>query len=200
MKQVPMLLIWLRLFLGLCMVPVAVFFPGHFAAIAIPMLTVGLISDILDGIVARRLGVSTEWLRRMDSSVDQVFFVAVVCATWIHCPTFFSEHALKLGILVGFEVMTYVLSFAKFRKEVATHTLGAKAWTLLLFATLVQLMIQCESGMLFEVFFWVGLLTRMEIMAIILILKEWTNDVPTVYHAVRLRQWREIRRSNWFSG
>jgi hypothetical protein len=98
------------------------------------------------------------------------------------------------------EALTYLISFLKFRKEIATHTIGAKIWTLLLFATLIQIILQCESSVLFEFCFWVGLATRLEIIAIILTLKEWANDVPTVYHSVRLRQGKAIKRNKIFNG
>jgi CDP-diacylglycerol--glycerol-3-phosphate 3-phosphatidyltransferase len=48
--------------------------------------------------------------------------------------------------------------------------------------------------------FWIGILTRVEVIAILLVLKEWTNDVPTLYHAVRLRQNKLIRRNKFFNG
>ncbi len=105
-----------------------------------------------------------------------------------------------MGILLGVEALTYTVSFLKFRKEIATHSIGAKIWTLLLFATLVQLLLQCESGILFQCMFWVGLLTRIEIIVIILTLKQWENDVPTFYHALQLRRNKEIKRHKLFNG
>ena len=82
----------------------------------------------------------------------------------------------------------------------ATHSIGAKIWTLLLFATLIQIILECQSILLFNICFWLGLLTRLEIIAIILILKKWTNDVPTFYHSIKLRQEKEIKRHKIFNG
>jgi phosphatidylglycerophosphate synthase len=168
--------------------------------IAIILLTVGLLSDIFDGILARRFKISTQKLRRLDSTVDQVFFISVVIATYIQCPNFFKTNSIKLAILLVFEGLTYIFSFIKFKKEIATHSIGAKIWTLLIFATLVQIILQCQSNVLFNICFWIGLITRLEIIAILLILKNWTNDVPTFYHAIKLRQNKEIKLNKLFNG
>lgn len=200
MKKIPVILIYSRLVLGLTLVVLSWFRADNYKVLAILILTTGLLTDIFDGIIARKLKVSTQNLRRLDSSVDQVFFIAVAVATYIQCPGFFRENALKLAILVGFEGLTYLVSLIKFRKEIATHTIGAKIWTLILFATFVQVISECQSVILFNLCFWVGLLTRFEIVLIILTLKKWTNDVPSFYHSIQLRKGIEIRRHKLFNG
>jgi phosphatidylglycerophosphate synthase len=197
---IPKALIISRLIIGLLIIILSAFHIGHYKTIAITLLTIGLLTDIFDGIIARRLNISSQRLRRLDSTVDQIFFISVGIATYIQCPDFFADNSLKLAVLIGIEALTYLVSFLKFRKEIATHSLGAKIWTLLLFAILIQIMVQCESTTLFTICFWVGLITRFEIIAIILILKRWTNDVPTFYHAIKLRQGKEIRRHKMFNG
>ena len=107
---------------------------------------------------------------------------------------------MQLVILFGFELMAYLLCFLKFRKEIATHSIGAKIWTLFLFATLLEISWQCQSDVLFAFCFWIGLATRLEIMVIILMMKNWTNDVPSAYHAWQLRQGKEIKRNKIFNG
>lgn len=200
MKKIPVILIYSRLVLGLTLVVLSWFRADNYKVLAILILTTGLLTDIFDGIIARKLKVSTQNLRRLDSSVDQVFFISVAVATYIQCPGFFRENALKLAILVGFEGLTYLVSLIKFRKEIATHTIGAKIWTLILFATFVQVISECQSVILFNLCFWVGLLTRFEIILIILTLKKWTNDVPSFYHSIQLRKGIEIRRHKLFNG
>ncbi len=195
-----MFLILSRLLAGLIIIPLSYAGIENYKIIAISLLTFGLISDIFDGIIARRLQVSTQKLRRLDSSVDQLFFMAFGVATYIQCPLFFSSNAMPLIFLFGFEAATYLVSYIKFRKEIATHSIGAKFWTLLLFATLIQLIVSCGSVVLFQLCFWVGIITRAEIIAIILTLKEWTNDVPSLPHAIKLRKGIEIKRNKLFNG
>ena len=198
--KIPIALIFSRLIIGLTIIVLSIIRVHNYKAIAITLLTVGLLTDIFDGIIARQLNVSTQKLRRLDSSIDQIFFISVAIAVYIQCPDFFKVNALKLTVLLGLEGMTYVISFLKFKKEIATHSIGAKIWTLLLFATLIEIILRCQSATLFNICFWIGILTRLEIIAIILTLKKWTNDVPTFYHSLKLRHNKEIKKHKIFNG
>lgn len=200
MTKVPLLLIYSRLAIGLSIVVASLLQIEHYSTIAVILFSIGLLTDIFDGIIARRLGVSTTGLRRLDSTIDQVFFICFAVATYIQCSGFFKSNSTKLVILLSAEALIYAVCFLKFRKEVATHSIGAKLWTLTLFATLVQVMLQCTSGVLFSICFWLGLLTRLEIVAILFVLRKWTNDVPSLYHAVQLRRGKAIKRHKLFNG
>lgn len=200
MKQLPILLIYTRLVLGPLIIILSALQVTHYNIIAISIIVIGVLSDIFDGIIARRLQISTQKLRRLDSSADQIFFMAEAVATYLQCPDFFKTHSLQIAILLGFEGLTYIVCFIKFRKEIATHSFGAKLWTLVLCATLIEIVWHCQSAILFEICFWFGLVTRLEIIAIILTLKAWTNDVPTIYHARQLRLGKAIKRHKLFNG
>ncbi|KIA92922.1 CDP-alcohol phosphatidyltransferase [Pedobacter kyungheensis] len=200
MKNIPIALIYSRLLIGFAIILLSVFQATYYSFLAITLLSIGLLTDVFDGIIARRLNISSEKLRRLDSSIDQVFFISVAVATYIQCPDFFKDNLVKLVVLVAFEASTYLVSYLKFKREIATHSIGAKIWTLILFATLIEVMAHCQSVVLFELCLWVGLTTRLEILAIVFTLKKWTNDVPTIYHAVKLRKGKEIKRNKLFNG
>jgi len=200
LTKLPLALIYSRLVIGLTITVLSILKVDSYSLIAVVALSVGLLTDIFDGIIARRLHISTQTLRRLDSTVDQVFFISFAFATYIQCPDFFNDNYIKLIILFGIEGLAYLVCFLKFRKEIATHSIGAKIWTLFLFAALVQIILQCQSYILFNICFWLGLLTRLEIIAIILTLKKWTNDVPSIYHALQLRHGKEIKRHKIFNG
>ena len=194
------MLIYARLILGILVLFSAILNVAHYASIAVTFLTVGLFSDVFDGIIARRLNVSTIGLRRLDSTIDQIFFLCIVIATYLQRPTFFSAHLIALGLLMASEALIYVVSFWKFKREVATHSIGAKFWTLSLFATLVDVTLKGDSTILFQICFWFGIITRIEIVAILAILRDWTSDVPSFLHALRLRRGEEITRNRLFNG
>src|ERR1700761_4270401 len=58
---------------------------GHGTALAV-LILLATLSDIFDGIAARRLGVSTPALRRADSIVDLVFWLATIAALFFLRP------------------------------------------------------------------------------------------------------------------
>jgi CDP-diacylglycerol--glycerol-3-phosphate 3-phosphatidyltransferase len=198
-NKVPASLIILRLLLGPVLVVFSIFKIDHYTVIAVAFLVTGLLSDIFDGIIARRLGISSEKFRRMDSNADQFFFITTVGATIIQCPQFFWDQRVWLILLMASEAMIYAVSYIRFRKEVATHSIGAKIWSLTLVAALVEIMLTCNSAWLFQVCFWIGIVSRMEITAILL-LKTWTSDVPTLFHAWQIRNGKTIKRHKLFNG
>jgi len=196
-NSIPISLIYLRILIGIVLLVISVLHIECSVFIPVSLFTIGLLSDVFDGIIARRLGISSEYLRRMDSAADQVFWVLVATSVVITFPDFLKDHWIKLVLLIAIESLTYAVSYAKFGKEVATHAISSKIWTLIMFATLVQVMIIGNSNVLFEICFYTGILTRIEIVVILLLLRNWTNDVPSVFHAVRLRQGRVISRNKF---
>jgi len=199
-RKIPITLIYLRLVLGLVVLLLSMWVVSGYKWFALSLLTIGLLTDVFDGIVARRLHISTQRLRRLDSTVDQIFFITIALATYLQCPDFFYTNKLQLFVLLAAEGLAYGVCFWRFKKEVATHSIGAKIWTLFLFATLVEVILRCQSTFLFQCCFWIGILSRAEIIAILCVLKTWANDVPTLFHALKLRQGKAIKRHKWFNG
>ena len=188
-----------RALMGPVIIYLAFLGQGSGAIIAV-LLVVGILTDVFDGIIARRLNVSTQKLRRLDSAVDQLFWFCAIAGTYIMCPAFYKNNMLMLAILLGTELLTYVISFIKFRKEVATHAIASKVWAITIMAALMQVALSCNSTTLFYICFYVGMITRIEIMVILFALKEWSNDVPTFYHAFMLRKGNPIKRNKLFNG
>lgn len=163
-------------------------------------MTMGLLSDVFDGIVARKLNVSTQMMRRLDSSVDQIFWLCIAGSVYIIAPSFYMDNWLLIFILLSFEGFCYVLCYLRFKKEVATHAISSKIWTLILFATIVDVVLNGHSNVWFQICFYTGIITRMEVILIIVVIKEWVNDVPSIYHAFLLRKGKPIKRNKMFNG
>ncbi len=186
------MLIYSRGVFGGVIIALAILKPHHSRLLILTLIGLGLLSDIFDGIIARKLNISTSKLRRMDSNVDQFFWFCVVAGAYILSPGFFKTNLVLIIILLSAEAACYILSFLKFKKEVATHAVSSKIWVLLLFATLIQVIATGNSVLLFYICFYVGIATRVEIISILLILRQWTNDIPSVFHAVALRKGKNI--------
>ena len=200
MKKIPIALIFSRLILGIIILIIPFFHISYFKELIISLLTIGLLTDIFDGIIARKLGVSSQQLRRLDSLIDQIFWTCTLLSVLMLCPAFFKENQMKFYVLIGAEVLTYIISYLKFKKEVSTHAILSKIWTLSILATLIQIIATCNSVWLFDICFYLGLISRIEIVLILLVIKEWTTDVPSIYHAFQLRKGKTIKRNKFFNG
>lgn len=199
-RQLPYFFLYLRLVLGLFFPIYAYFQFPFYSWVGIFFLVVGLLSDVLDGMLARKFGVSSEKFRRLDSNIDQVFYLGMLAGMFVHSSLFFAQNLWQIVGLVSLEVSIYLVSFLRFKKEVATHSWGAKLWSISLVVTFIDVIVNETSGTVFLFCFWLGTISRLEIIAILFTLREWTNDVPTIFHAVQLRKGKEIKRSKWLNG
>jgi CDP-diacylglycerol--glycerol-3-phosphate 3-phosphatidyltransferase len=158
--------------------------PGAFAV----CLILAFVSDVFDGILARRLNVATPGLRRLDSIADSVFYAAALSAAWhLHQPEL-REHLPGLVVLVVIEVARYAFDLWKFRREAAYHLWSSKLWGICLFVGFFGLLVLGRGGLYVAVPVYVGILVDLEGVAVSVVLREWKSDVPSLVHAWRLRQ------------
>ena len=60
-----------------------------------------LVSDIFDGVLARKWQCDTAGVRLFDSMADTVFYVSVGVALWVGQPRLWHDNAILLGILLA---------------------------------------------------------------------------------------------------
>lgn len=186
MRLLPLLLVTLRLLLG----PAVVFLAlthrrGLWLVIAIVL---ALLSDIYDGRIARHYGVATEALRRYDSICDTIFYLSVAVSAWIVERAALVAVAKWLIAVATLEVIRYVFDFVKFRREASYHMWSAKLWGLFLAFSSCALLGWGIGGMLLKMALIIGIVSDFEGLAISMVLQRWAHDVPTIFHALRLRE------------
>jgi CDP-diacylglycerol--glycerol-3-phosphate 3-phosphatidyltransferase len=152
------------------------------------MIAAGFLSDIYDGVLARRWGTATAALRIADSAADTVFYVGVLVAVVErHWPVIHARLWL-LAVLLGLEATRVVFDWVKFRRMASYHSYASKAWSALLALATVALL--CFNGG-----FWLttvaiawGILCDLEGLAMSALLPRWTHDVKNLRRALRIRQ------------
>ena len=183
--RIPLALTLLRASLAPVMVLLAFAWPVPAAFGA--CLAAAFLSDLFDGIIARRLGVATPGLRRLDSLADSIFYVAALFAAWHLYPSALRDHAVALVALGALEAVRYVVDLRKFGKEASYHMWSSKLWGLALFAGFFALLVFGQQRFFVAAAIWVGIVADVEGLAISWTLSEWRTDVPTIWHARRLR-------------
>src|SRR5271170_1491772 len=185
-KLTPMLLTGLRALLAPVVVLFSVYAPKP-QAFAICLL-VGFLSDIFDGIIARRLKVATPAIRRLDSAADTVFYAACAFAAWHLYPAAIADRLMPLGILVALEAFRYILDFARFHRESSYHMWSSKLWGIGLFIGFFSLLVFGSQGVAVSLAIYLGIVADLEGAAISFILPRWRSDVPSFVHALRIRR------------
>ena len=131
LERVPLALTLLRALLAPVIAVLAVFYPNNFAFGL--CLVIGFLSDVFDGIIARRLNVATVTLRRLDSVADSMFYIAAMFAAWRLHESQIREYIAPLIVLLTLELARYVFDYAKFKREASYHMWSSKFWGLTLF-------------------------------------------------------------------
>jgi phosphatidylglycerophosphate synthase len=199
MKNTPILLIVFRLLIGPILIILTYNFGNEIRKELVVLIFAGLLSDIFDGIIARRFGVSSEKLRRMDSQTDLIFWLCVAWCSWLLNPEIIINNAWPIILIFIMEALTYVFSFLKFGKETCTHALLSKLWGITLLLAFVGMIGFGYSGITFSLAIIFGIIGHIDVLLIILILPKWTFDVPSCYHAYLIRNKIPFKKNKLFN-
>jgi CDP-diacylglycerol---glycerol-3-phosphate 3-phosphatidyltransferase len=179
-RHLPFALTTLRLLLG----PVALWLAwvGSPRWIFLPLLVTGTLSDIFDGILARRFGVATPALRRYDSIVDVIYYLFLLGALGRLCHDTIRQNLTALAVVLGTEAAAILVCAVKFGKYPATHSWLAKFYGLCLLGGLVALLAFEAGNWVVIILAIVAGLTNGEIILLHLLAKTPPVDVPSVFH------------------
>lgn len=188
-RQIPALLVGLRFLLGPLLFLLAMRRQsGVWLAVGI---SAGFLSDVFDGIIARRLGVATERLRVADSWTDAAFYSWIAVGVWLTRPEVIRRFARPLTALFALQLFSWTIDLLKYRRIATFHAYTAKAWGVSLFAAALALFLLADPGPFVWLTVVVGLIGNLEGIAMKLVLPTWQHDVPSVWHALRLRRAHE---------
>ena len=198
--NIPILLILFRLLLAPIILALAYFIGESTKTIIVILMYLGLISDILDGIIARKQNISSARLRRMDSQTDMLFWLSLGFATWILYPKLIADNSIVIWTILAMEIACYVISLVKFKKETCTHAFLSKLWGITLLIAFTSLIGFNHAGIPFKMAIIMGLISHIDRILITLILPKWTHDIPSAYHAYLIRKGIDFKRNEYLNG
>lgn len=196
----PYLLILFRLVLGPIMICLTYNPVNHLRMILVVLIFLGLLSDIFDGIIARKTGVSSEKLRRMDSQTDLIFWLCVGWCTWLLNPEIIISNKYSIALIFIMEALTYAFSIAKFGKETCTHAFLSKLWGITLLIAFVSMIGFAYGGVSIFLAVLFGIIGHVDVYLIIYFLPKWTHDVPSSYHAYLIKKGKPFKKHKWLNG
>lgn len=148
---------------------------------------IAVLSDIFDGIIARRLKVSTVQLRQADSWADISLYLCIAISTWLVYPQVIRDFQTPLLCAIAAQLSLFAVSLIKFQKFPSFHTYTAKLWGIMLLIATVGLF-----GFGYAPTLWLAialcLVNSLEEIIMTLLLPEWQCDILSVFHAINLRK------------
>jgi CDP-diacylglycerol--glycerol-3-phosphate 3-phosphatidyltransferase len=162
-------------------------------------LWAAMISDIFDGIIARKLGVATNALRKWDANVDIVFWLAAGVCVWMLNGQLLKDHLYFILLLFVLEPVSDLINFIKFRKSGCAHNWLSKTWGILLLLTFTFLLAGSAPLWLFRTCLIVGLISQIDRIIISSLLPGPECDIPSCYHAWLRRKGKTFKRYKLFN-
>lgn len=153
------------------------------------LLLVSILSDAIDGWLARRLDAVTKLGIRLDSMADFALYIAVPLGGWWLWPELLLREAPWIALIVVGYALPGALALIRFRRLSSYHTWSAKlavavsaAGLFLLFAVDVSWLLHIGAPL--------ALLAGLEQSAITIVAPGPRDELPSIVHALRARQAR----------
>ncbi len=159
-------------------------FPGPLLA---GILAAAFVSDVFDGVIARRLGLVTPALRHADTLADTFFYIAAAIALRIAVPDVFAGAGIPVVLLIAVHVSRTTFELAKYGRVASYHMWSSKVLGVLIVTTMVTVFVTGRANVLVPVALWVAIANELEGFLASVILPAWTADVPTAVQAWRTR-------------
>ena len=155
------------------------------------LLVLALLTDALDGFLARRLRAQSELGRKLDSWADYLTMITGIAGIAILWPAIMQRELawVTTGLVAFFAVVIY--GFVRLGRAPCYHTWASKILAVACGLSMIPLLAEW-SAMPFHVAMALLVACGVEELAIALLVPQHTGEVPTVWHAWRLR--RDARR------
>lgn len=143
------------------------------------LLAISLVSDVLDGYLARKLQQASELGARLDSWADMLTYAAMIFGLYLIWPSIFEEQAIYLFAATLSYILPVILALSRFGSFPSYHTWGAKLAAVLI-APAYYLLILSDNQLFFRAVIIFHVLVAVEEMAITLILKYPKTNVGSI--------------------
>lgn len=89
-------------------------------------LIINLITDSLDGIIARTFHLQTKFGARLDSLADEGMYISAITGIIVFKAADFAPHLLSLYFYIGIYVCSILISLLKFKRFPSLHLYSSK--------------------------------------------------------------------------
>lgn len=151
-------------------------------------LAISFFTDAIDGFLARRLKVTSEFGSKLDSIADDLTFVAAIVGVMVLKPHFLQQHLIIVIGLAVLLIIEIVFALLKYGRMTSFHTWSAKGAAILQDVFLLLLFFLPQPPyILFYIACFVTAIDLIEEIILIYLLPKWQADVKGVYWVMKRR-------------
>jgi phosphatidylglycerophosphate synthase len=148
------------------------------------VLAAALLTDFLDGRLARRLGQVSDRGAELDSMGDLCIYLAVPVAAWWLWPEALLRDPISVAVIVASYTLTSAVGFLRYGRVKSFSTWSGRVSAFVLSVGAILLLIDASIWPL-RVSAGVVVLSDLEEIAIMALLPHWRANVPSLWHAAR---------------
>ena len=151
------------------------------------VLGIQMFSDCIDGPIARRLNQVSDFGAQLDSWADFGMYVALpVCGVWLWPEVMKTQHPYVTVVLISYAA-PIAAAVVKFGRLPSIHTYGAKVAAVCIG---LSAFVMFAFGILapFRLCAPLAVVTALDELAVITILRNWRANVRSVWHAMDMRR------------
>ncbi len=181
MRQLPNVISLFRLTAVPVLLALAWFgYPRAFLA----LLVVSFASDVLDGLGARRVGLTAARGAGLDTGGDFAIYCTIPLAGWWLWPEILRREAIYFAMAIGSFLLPTAVALVKFRRPSSYHTWAVKIAALLVGGSVIVLFAGGPAWP-FRVACPISVLAGLEEIAITLVLTKRRSNVRSLWHVLR---------------
>ncbi|HMU44876.1 MAG TPA: CDP-alcohol phosphatidyltransferase family protein [Chitinophagaceae bacterium] len=147
-------------------------------------LLVSYATDAVDGMIARRLKITSARGAQLDSLGDQLTFIAGIAALFVFETTFMKQQLGLLLLAFSPYLLQLIIAYFKYGKATAFHTYLAKLSAIIQSLFILILLFFGPVYWLFYSMLIIGLLETIEEIALIFMYDKWVSDVKGIFWAI----------------
>lgn len=147
----------------------------------------GLLSDVLDGMVARRLGQVTDFGARLDQWGDFALWLSLPAAAWWLWPDKLTRQAPFVGIALVCMLLPTAIAYLKYRAIPGYHTWSVKLGSVAMGIS-APLLLLFDVAWPFRIAALFQIVCALDELGITWLFADCRHDVPSVFHALRMRR------------
>jgi len=151
------------------------------------LFAVGLLSDLLDGALARQRGQESELGARLDQWGDFALWIALPLGAWWLWPEVIVREKGYLALALACMLLPTAIAWLRYRSVPGYHTWSVKVGAVLM-GVGVALLLLFDLAWAFRAAALFQVVCAVDELGITSLLPECRNDVPSVFHAARLRR------------
>jgi len=147
------------------------------------LLALSLLSDFLDGWIARHFDCESEFGVKLDSWGDLATYMTVpLCAWWLWPDLILRESSFVL-LTLGAYTLPLLAGLLKFGRLPSYHTWSAKGGAVVMGVSAMVLFI-AQTPLPFRIAAILQALIALEEIAITIKLPQWQSNVPSLWHVI----------------